>query len=89
MTFEDRVNRHRCDLIARIEAEIRPLDRKLQAIQSRGEYYLRMQRCILASSNAMEAWQTFMLTVQLVVPNKITGITVASTKDIFINDKTK
>jgi len=58
-----------------VKAAIIQAEHRLQAIQAKGEFYLTMQRQILASSDVMEAWQTFMISVQLINNQSISGIT--------------
>ena len=75
MTFEDRVVRHIRERLAKINQSIADCEQHLALIKPQADYYLTMQSTILASSEAMEAWQAFMITVQLTVNDTIPGIT--------------
>ncbi len=79
MNFEERVLAHRIEIsqsmLSKTKQSIEDYEDRLERVRPKGTYYLMMQRRILASSEAMDAWQTFMISVQLTLTDKVTGIT--------------
>ena len=78
-SFNERVKAHRLELAQRnlseTKAAIARAETELRLIRPHGEFYLTMQHRILASPDVMEAWQTFLISVQLVASKPIPGIT--------------